>query len=387
RNGGWCSALFATAGDKLARKRGRDAAIAMQQGMFATVDEVERATNELGIDCHFHKGGTLTLATAFAHVPRIKDEIAAERRWGFSEDDYRWLEQGDAAARLNASGVLGAGFTPHCASIHPARLVRGLARSVEGAGVTIYEQTAARSLKRGSVETDGGTLRADVVVRATEGYTTELPGRRRALAPVYSLMVATEPLGPELWDEIGWAGRETFTDGRHLLIYGQRTKDDRIAFGGRGAPYHFGSRVKDSYDRVPAVFDELRKVLRSLFPALASCEFTHEWGGPVALPRDWTTSVGFDRDEGLAWAGGYVGDGVSTTNLAGRTLTDLILGRTTELTRLPWVNHRSREWEPEPLRWIGANVLLKVMASADRAEARSGRPARRAELAYKLLGI
>lgn len=84
--------------------------------------------------------------------------------------------------------------------------------------------------------------------------------------------------------------------------------------------------------------------------------------------------------------GRYVG-GVSTSNLAGRTLTDLILGGETELTRLPWVGHRSRSWEPEPLRWLGANAALWTMASADRAEARTGRPSRRAEVVGKLIGL
>ena len=264
----------------------------------------------------------------------------------------------------------------HCAAIQPARLARGLANVVERRGVAIYESTPVTSIEPGIVRTGHGTVRAGVVVRATEGFTPQLPGEKRTLAPVYSLMVATEPLPATLWDELGMASRPTFNDARHLIIYGQRTADGRLAFGGRGAPYHFGSHVDAAFDRNEGVFAELRKVLRSLFPALHDIEFTHAWGGPLGIPRDWHCSVGLDRATGLAWAGGYVGDGVATTNLAGRTLAELITGRTTDLARLPWVDHRSRRWEPEPLRWLGINGALRVTAGADAVEARTGRPSR-----------
>jgi glycine/D-amino acid oxidase-like deaminating enzyme len=236
------------------------------------------------------------------------------------------------------------------------------------------------------VETEFGDLRADYVVRATEGFTPRLKGHKRAIVPVYSLMIATEPLPPSSWDEIGLGHRETFTDLRHLIIYGQRTADDRLVFGGRGAPYHFGSAISPSYDQVPKVFDTLRATLHELLPVTSTARITHRWGGPLGIARDWHASVGLDRTTGLAWAGGYVGDGVSTTNLAGRTLTDLILRRATELTELPWVNHISRLWEPEPLRWVGANAGLHAMTWADSAERRNGRPSRVAKAVNRLIG-
>jgi glycine/D-amino acid oxidase-like deaminating enzyme len=223
-------------------------------------------------------------------------------------------------------------------------------------------------------------------VRATEGYTPNLDGEKRTVAPIYSLMIATEPLPPSFWAQVGWAARDTFNDGRLLIIYGQRTADDRIAFGGRGAPYHFGSRTRPDFDRNERVHSLLREVLVDLFPAVAGHEITHRWGGALGVPRDWHASVGLDRRRGLAWAGGYVGDGVATSNLAGRTLAQLITGRESDLTHLPWVGHRSRDWEPEPLRWLGVNGGRLVMTYADRAEARSGRPARSAKAFARLIG-
>ena len=386
RNGGWCSALFPASLAKLERMAGRAQAIAMHRAMQQTVDEVGRAAAAESIDCHWAKGGTVQLARSATQLERAAAEVREARTFGFSEDDLRLLTADEARSMVSASGVVGGTFTPHCAAIHPARLVRGLADAVRRRGVELFERTPVLDIQPGKLSTPSGTVRAQYVVRATEGYTTRLPGLRRAVAPVYSLMIATAPLPEAAWDEIGLAGRPTFGDLRHLIIYGQRTADGRLAFGGRGAPYHLGSAVRPSFDRVPAVFAALRRTLAELFPVLGSARITHAWGGPIGVPRDWCASVGLDRSTGLGWAGGYVGDGVSTTNLAGRTLSDLITGADTDITRLPWVGHRSPRWEPEPLRWLGVNAGLQVMSWADRQETRTGRPSRAAAVVGRFLG-
>ena len=386
RNGGWCSAYFPASTTKLARMAGRDAAVAMRRAMHATVAEVGRVVAAEGIDCHFAKGGTVLLARTQPQLRRAEEEVAEARTFGFGEQDLRLLSAAEARARLDASGVLGGTWTPHCAAVHPLRLARGLAVAAERRGVRIFERTPVGSISPGRASTPHGTVRARHVVRATEGYTPRLPGLGRAIAPLYSLMIATEPLPEELWRRIGLAGRETFGDYRHLLVYGQRTADGRLAFGGRGAPYHYGSRIAAGFDRDPAIFAALRRALAELLPALGEVPVAHAWGGPLGVPRDWCASVGLDRATGLAWAGGYVGDGVATSNLAGRTLADLLLGRDSELVRLPWTGHRSPRWEPEPLRWLGVNAGLRAMGLADRAEARTGRPSRAAIAVGRLLG-
>jgi glycine/D-amino acid oxidase-like deaminating enzyme len=386
RNGGWCSALFPASIDRIARTSSRAAAVAMQHAMHDTVAEVGRVASVEGLGIDWAQGGTLRLARTPVQLRRAEQEVAHWRAWGFGAGDYELLGAAEAQERAGATDVLGATWTPHCAAIQPAALARGLAGVVESRGVRIYEGTRATRIEPGVVRTALGDVRAPFVVRATEAFTAGLPGHRRTLLPVYSLMLATEPLPDEVWAEIGLGRRETFSDGRHLIIYGQRTADGRLAFGGRGAPYHFGSRIEPGFDRVPSVHAGLWQALVGMFPALAEHQVTHRWGGPLGIPRDWYASCGLDRRSGLAWAGGYVGDGVGTANLAGRTLADLITGTDSELTRLPWVNHRSRPWEVEPLRWLGANGGLAVMSSADQVETRTGRPARRAELFGRLLG-
>ena len=395
RNGGWCSALFATSEAKLAAQHGPDAARRMRTAMQETVDEVGRAAREEGIDCHYAKGGTVVVARDPAQVARARAEVSEARRLGVGEEDLVWLDAAAARRHIGASGVLGATYTPHCAAIHPARLVRGLADVLERRGVRIFEGTPVVTIRPGGggvtgrrpeAVTAAGTVRAEVVVRATEAWTARLPGERRSLAPVYSLMIATEPLDEAFWQEAGLAQRQTFSDHRHLVIYGQRTADGRLAFGGRGAPYHFGSAIRPAFDRDDRVHDALARTLVDLFPGARRAEVTHRWGGPIGIPRDWHSSVGLDRATGIAWAGGYVGDGVSTTNLAGRTIADLVTGTESDVVTLPWVGHRSVRWEPEPLRWLGINAGLRGVQLSDAAERRRGRPSWLASRMRGMLG-
>jgi glycine/D-amino acid oxidase-like deaminating enzyme len=323
RNGGWCSALFATSDAALARQHGLEAMRAMRRAMQETVDIVGASAAGEGIDCQFVKGGSVDLVRSEAQRARAMADMEEARALGFGEDDVRWLGPEETHDVIGAAGTLGATFTPHCAVVQPALLARGLADAVERRGVRVYEHTEVLAIDAGvagdrpSVRTTGGTVRAEFVVRATEAWTATLPGLERAIVPVYSLMVATEPLGADFWSKAGLGSRATFADHRHMIIYGQRTADDRIAFGGRGAPYHYGSTISASFDSEPAVHALLRQTLAEVFPEVEDARFTHAWGGPLGIPRDWHSSVGLDRATGLAWAGGYVGDGVSTTNLAG----------------------------------------------------------------------
>jgi glycine/D-amino acid oxidase-like deaminating enzyme len=359
RNGGWCSALFPSS------------LPGMHEAMVDTLDEIGRVLTAEAIDADFHRGGTVVVARSEAQLSRLAPEPGG-----------KLLSQAEARTRLNATRTVGGTYTPHCARIHPLKLVRGLAEAVERHGGSIFEGSRVGELSPRSLSTTSGTVRAGTVVRATEGYTAQLPGSHRDLVPVQSLIVATEPLSQRTWDAIGLGDNETFADARHLVVYGQRTRDDRLVFGGRGSPYAWGSRVRAANEQRARVFERLRSALLDMLPVLADARFTHAWGGTLGIPRDWCASVGV-RD-GVAWAGGYVGDGVSTANLAGRTIRDLVLHRDSELTRLPWVNHDSGRWEPEPLRWLGINASLRAMSLADREERLTRRPS---VIAQRMAGL
>lgn len=380
RNGGWCSALFPASTAALERRHGLDAALGMRRAMIDTVAEVGRVSEAEGIECDFATGGTLLYARSAPQLARAKDEVVEAERYGV--DQVRWLDD----ERSGPSNTLATILEPACARLHPGKLVRGLARLVERMGAVIAEQTEVVSWEPHKVTTSRGTVTADAVVIATEGFGATLKQTHRRILPLYSLMIATEPLPDSFWDEVGIDHGNTFSDFRHLLIYGQRTADNRFAFGGRGARYHWGSAIRPGYDIAPRVFEHLRRTLVELFPQVADAAITHRWGGPIGVPRDWHAAVEFDASSRVAWAGGYVGDGLSTTNLAGRTIADLVTGIDTELTALPWVNHRSRKWEPEPLRFIGANLGLAVMEIADLEERVTRRPSLAAKLMAPLVG-
>ncbi|MEV6382505.1 FAD-dependent oxidoreductase [Streptomyces sp. NPDC051773] len=386
RNGGWCSAIFPASLRKVAGVSSRDSAVRMQRAMNDTVREIRDVVAAEGIDCDFEAGGYLSVARNPAQWTRARREVAGWRDWGFGSDHMRLVEGEELTGRVRMADALGATFTPHCAALQPAKLARGLADVARAAGVRIYEDTHVLGIGPGRLDTNRGQVAADVVVRATEGYTAQFPGAKRDVVPMYSLMVATEPLPDAVWEEIGLRDRATFSDKRHLRIYGQRTADGRLAFGGRGAPYHFASRVEPDFDNDPAVHAALRRILVELFPAVRGARFTHAWGGNLGIPRDWVPSVTYDRRTGFAQAGGYVGDGVATANLAGRTLAAEILDVDSDIRSLPWVGHRSPKWEPEPLRWLGVNAGTLAFTLADRTEQRSGRPSRLATGFWRVLG-
>jgi glycine/D-amino acid oxidase-like deaminating enzyme len=309
-----------------------------------------------------------------------EEEIA----WGTPKTRVEMIGGAEMRARIKVRDAAGALVTHGVARVQPAKLVRGLAAAVERLGVPIWEQTTVTGLEKGRVRTSRGTVTAPVIVRATEGFTAGLPGHERKLLPLNSAIVVTEPVPETVWQQIGWNGYELLGDASHTYSYAQRTADDRIAMGGRGVPYRFGSRTDRCGQTQPETIAKLQGILRRLLPEVSELPLSHGWCGVLGVPRDWCASVGFDRTSGMAWAGGYVGLGVSTSNLSGQTLADLILGRRTDLVGLPWV----REWEPEPFRWLGVHGMYQLYYRADAREARSGgqRTSSLAKLANRLTG-
>ncbi|MFI7420675.1 NAD(P)/FAD-dependent oxidoreductase [Nonomuraea sp. NPDC049684] len=374
RNGGWLSAEFAGSRERHAQARGRQAMIDLQHAMFRAVDEVIDVTRAEGIDADVHKGGLVHVATNPAQRRRLREEVADLRSWGYGEDDMRLMDRDEQRERLQVAGTLEAAYSPHCARVQPAKLAVGLASAVAALGVDVFEGTTVTEIRprvgggKATAHTPLGIVSADYVIRATEGFTASLAGQHRQWLPMNSSMIVTEPLPAEVWKHIGWAGHELLGDQAHAYVYAQRTADDRIAIGGRGVPYRFGSRTDRRGATQARTVALLWRMLVKLFPAAADARVQHSWCGVLGVPRDWCSTVHLDHVSGLGWAGGYVGSGVTTTNLAGRTLRDLVLRRDTELTALPWVGRQVRQWEPEPLRWAGVQLIYTLFRAADRHE-------------------
>jgi glycine/D-amino acid oxidase-like deaminating enzyme len=425
RNGGWLTPAFAAPRERVARSGGRAAVLALERTMRESVEQVLAACEREWIDADVVCGGVLRVARTRAQAARLRAHVTDERSWGIGPDALMELDAVALAERVHVAGAVGATWAREGARVQPAERARGLAATVERLGVRVCEETAVRELRPGdalagarrdapggtrhgalagtrrdapgarrgatrlaAAVTDRGTVRAPVVLSCLEGFTPALRGERRRLLPLTSAMVVTEPLPAATWEAIGWAGAELLGDAAHAFVYAQRTADDRIALGGRGT-YRYGSR-SDRAGRVERrTVAWLTTQLRALFPAAVDAGIAHAWCGVIGVARDWQPAVHFDPASGLGSAGGYVGQGVATANLAARTLRDLVLGEDSELTRLPWVGHDTRRWEPEPLRWLGATTVAALYRGADRREARptaGDRTSRLAHVADRLAG-
>lgn len=386
RNGGFVSPGIAGSGARYARASGWDDVLRAERETQHGVDEIGRVISVEGIDCGYKKEGALTLATTDPQAQRVRARVEAKHRFGLGTEDIRLLTADECADLVpGAEGVIAGSFTPHCARVDPARLARGLAAACERLGVKIYEQSPAEQLGPKVVQCRNGRVSADVVIRATEAYTIRERSHRRSFLPLYSLMIATEPLPQQTWDELGWRDGLGISDMRHLYYYAQRTTDGRIALGGRGAPYRLTDPISPRNEQDAAVFQRLRDTLRQAFPAAAPARITHHWGGALAVPRDWCMRTTYDPKTGLGFVGAFGGHGVTAANISGRTMRDLILGHSTDLTSLPWVGHHTRNWEPEPIRFIASRLIAKTLDASDAYEERTGKPAKRARLVQPFL--
>ena len=423
RNGGWAVGELAGSVDDYARRSSLAEARRLVRAVFDAVDEIGRVAAAEQIDCDYAKGGTVRLARTAPQAQRQQAEIAEAHEFGLTPDEIRLLSAEEARQHLNATDVRGGILLGPSAVVDPAKLALGLACAAEAAGAEIYEQTQAIAIADGAVQAvadpvagalqrqpgdsvrpmrrwrELGALegllpvqkafevRAPVIVRATEAYTRDLQGRRRDILPVYSRMIATEPLPDDVFDEIGLARRPSFADDRRMVTYGQRTADNRIAFGATGKPYSYGSRIRPAAETDLGMHHRIWNVLAEMLPQVADARITHRWGGVLGIPRNWLPAVRFDPRTGEGVLGGYVGEGVAASNLAGRTMAELICGLDTDRTSLPWVGVASRRWEPEPLRWAGVRTSRALLGAADHREMRSDRPDRlMSEIARLLRG-
>lgn len=387
RNGGALSGGFAWSRERYVKTSGREAVIEMQAAMNATVEEIVRVAAHENIDADILRVEGLTVATNEAQLQRVRERAAEILAFEKDPDRVRLISADEVKRRIDVPGALGGAVTRGAARVQPAKLVRGLAQVVENLGAVIFEETTVTAISAGKVETDRGTVKARTVIRATEGFTAGLPGEHRNWLALNSAQIVTEPLPLSLWKQIGWLGNELLGNTAHAYCYAQRTREGRITMGGRGVPYRFGSATDVDGRTQQATIDQLHAVLKDLLPQAAELRIDHAWCGVLGVPRDWCTTVGLDPKTRIGWAGGYVGRGISTSNLAGRTLADLVLGERTDLTRLPWVDRSVRRWEPEPFRWLGVHAMYQLYSLADRREAKGlPRTSRLASFADRLTG-
>lgn len=359
RNGGWVSALYPVSERALGKHFSSAHIASLHHELRISIDEIAQFASQQKIHCGFHKGGSLVVARNDGQLGRLRNQLSAGETL---------LTQDQTQEKIEMAGARGSAYNPDCAVINPAELVVGLAKSLENRGVSIFENHEARFTTKNDVIVNGKTIKADFVLRATEAYRE---GTRNQI-PIYSLIVATEPLADSTIAGIGLADREAFSDASHLVSYAQRTEDNRLVIGGRGAPYSWGSRRRDSFEMRLKDHERLRAMARSWFPILEKTTFTHAWGGAVGMTRDWSPYVRVNEKYGEM--GGYVGDGVTLSYLAAHSMADRLLGNQTVRANLPYVQWKSRMWEAEPWRWLSVNSAIQLTKLADREESFTNRP-------------
>ncbi len=377
RNGGWCSPRYPINPDVVERRYDVETARLTVTAMKEAVAEVGRVCAEEGIDAQFRNVGILSLARGEAQMASVRGSYAVYDRLGLL-DGGGLLDADALRSRVRIEGAVGAFHSPTGAAVHPAKLARGLARAVEAKGAQIYEQSPVTALSvdgQPGLATTGGTVRARrAVVAAAEAYLPKVKGFGRKVLPMSSSIVLTKPLSKDQWAQIGWAGGEGLGSQAFTVDYLTKTSDGRILYGSRGAPYLYGSATDGGEAAMSRTHTAMREELRRWFPVLGDDDFSHAWSGFLGVSRDWEPTVSFDPLRKIASLHGYTGRGVSTTNLAARVLAEKILGRPSDLQRLPLARHSAPAWEPEPFRYLGVRYVQDAFKRMDAARD-AGRPA------------
>ncbi len=366
RNAGWVSGGIAGRWGTYAKIRGTASVKRALRETYSTIDEIGEVVAREQIDCHYAKRGVITVATTRAQQRRLGGDVALMRRLGANEKDLRIVAPDRPDWPSPTRNALQATYSPHCAHVDPARLIRGILDACRRSGVCVYEHSRATHLSPRAVRCDGGVVSADHIIQATESYSNQLPGEELRFMPRFSVLAATEPLGDAVWSELGWRHGLGVSDRRRLFCYARRSWDDRLVIGCRGGPYRLREPTSEIMHTEKTIQRRLREALRWYLPPWCDEPASWHWSGPLAVPRDWCMNIAYDRTTGRGWAGGYGGHGVVASNIAGRTMADLVLGHQTDLLALPWVGRGSRSWEREPFRYAASKLIATALASADR---------------------
>lgn len=384
---GWLSGKPIGVRDQLAKIHGTAAVARTEQIVRESLDTITGLFEHHRKDIGAHRGGTLLVARSASEAARVRGAVESARKWGVPEENMRLLDAAETRERVDVSGATAGAFSPDMVRVDPARMTIALAEIVRDLGVAVYEGSRVTPERGKTPTSNGHPIRARRFAIATEGYTSALPGMGRRMLPMNSSLIATRPLTEAEWERIGWADSEGLSGAAHTYFYSARTPDGRIAIGGRGKPYRFGSGFdRDGVVDAPTIAS-LESMLRDLFPQVRP-EIDHAWCGVIGVSRDWSPFVHRNPADGSVIMGGYAGQGLSAAHLAGRIATSLLTDTHDEYAELPWVRDLPRKWEPEPLRWIGANGLYRVYSLADAVERRSssGKTAAVTKLADRIAG-
>jgi glycine/D-amino acid oxidase-like deaminating enzyme len=347
---------------------GIDAAQVAYAAVTKSVFELGRFCSKYEIDAEIESSGYFQVASNIAQIRLLERDLKIAGRLGVDSSlellDARQAQQKIGSPAIKSAIKIGG------ALINPHRLARGLARVVTDHRVHIHEQTRATAVARApgghQVTTPEGTIRAPIVVLATNAYQHQFAPFRRKVVPVWSYAAVTEPLTGEQLRMVHWPGREGFVEAGNFIVFGRLTAENRLLFGGGRAHYHYGRDMNEHrHLDSPAATEVLRGVLARYFPVWQELRFTHAYGGCVAITREVIPHAGAAGD-GLFYGHGYCGNGIAVTHTTGKVLRDLILGRNTTYANLLFANGKEKPFPPEPFAFVAAKAMSLLLTAQDR---------------------
>jgi glycine/D-amino acid oxidase-like deaminating enzyme len=368
RNGGLALG-FGDELDRLAASFGREEAVRLAARSVWALDRIEAFCDEHGIDCHLRRRGALSVAAAPAQLGAWDGALAAG-------SPLERVSGAEARRRTGSPLPLAGVRDADAAALQPALLVRGLRRVALERGVRIHESTPMIALERGRlaiVRTPAGAVQADRVVLAIGAWSAAVRELRRAIVPIGSHIVLTEPLG-ERAARLPWSDGELLRDARLMLHYAQVTPDGRIAFGRGGGALGIAGRVRATHFHDARAAASIEADLRRWFPTLADARISHAWGGPVdrapgRLP--FTGRLGDERN--VLYGLGYSGRGIVPSVLIGRMLGRQALDLHDADTASQLADGPPAYWPPEPLRSAGGWAVRALVERVEQAQERGAR--------------
>ena len=384
RNGGFALSWWPKL-SSLVKQCGPAEALRLGHASAAAIDEIGAVCDEHDIQAEFRRGGFLWTATAPAHIGAWESVVSHCERLGV---DAFERPGPDEVARRSGSPVHLAGvFESQAASVQPALLARGLRRVALSLGVRVYENSGVLSFSRNRplvVRTARGSLRAEKLVIATNAWAASLPELRRSLVVVSSDIAVTPPI-PDRLERIGWTGGECITDSQMMVAYYRTTADGRIAFGKGTAGVTFAGHVGESFDRNDRRTRLAESDFRRYYPTLSDVPVEHHWGGPIdRTPNSLPIFGHLGGREHILYGVGWSGNGVGPSVIGGKILSSLALGIDDEWSATPLVDGTQSRFPPEPVRFMGAQIVREAVLRKERAEAVGRKPRTLAALAAKL---
>jgi glycine/D-amino acid oxidase-like deaminating enzyme len=348
---------------------GTDEALRLCRASAAAIDEIGAFTKAHGFDADFRKTGYLWGATCKAQAGSWDAHVETLQHRQVRPVEI--MDGPEITERWGLHGHVGAVFDPSQASIQPAKLARGLRAVVLEKGVRIFERSPMTKLHRARpprVETARGTVTAAKVVLAINAWSLSIPELAPAIVVIGAEMAVTDPV-PDQLARMGWLNGPMVSDSRAFVGFYSPTAEGRVTYGRAGVGLAFGSRIGAQYEGPSPRLPMLRRIMAEVSPEIAALPVATSWRGPVDRTKDGLPYFGtLSGCSDVVYAYGFSGNGIVPCFLGSNIVASLVLGRDDVWARSGLVRPVRRNWPPEPIRYLGGNLVLAALARMDRLQ-------------------